>query len=294
MEIAATTAGINTMVANTSAQGGCAFGCHESDPAADNLGNPKNVNCVAGNPSYPTSPAQFPSGGEDNFALARCLNIPLRIDLVNAATKNLMSVAQTTAVQNNTTYRAAIYTIDYSFNTLTTITSNLTAAATAASNIQAVEVYDNNCLTKSNCNSDEDTYLDTGLSDVNTAMPNPGNGTSNPGDTPQEVVFIVSDGLNDELLNGSRAYPPVGTATNWCTTIKNRGIRIAFLYLTYNPLPTNSWYNTYIAPEQSQIAADAESCASPGLFFQVNTNDDISAAMTALFQKVIATAHLTQ
>jgi hypothetical protein len=278
MEIAATTAGINTMVANTSSQGGCAFGCHESYPSADNLGNP---------------------GGEDNYALARNLGVTLRIDLVNTATQNLMSVAQTTATQNNTTYRAAIYTIDYNFNTLIGITqsnpaSNLAAAGTAAANIKALEVYDNNCLTKTNCNSDEDTYLDTGLSDVNTAMPNPGNGTSNPGDTPQEVVFIVSDGLNDELVSGSRAYPPVSTNTTWCTTIKNRGIRIAFLYLTYNPLPTNSWYNTYIAPEQSQIAADAESCASPGLYFQVNTDGDISAAMTALFQKVIATAHLTQ
>ena len=169
------------------------------------------------------------------------------------------------------------------------------SAATAASNIKAVEVYDNNCLTSSNCNSDEDTYLDAGLSDVNTAMPAPGHGTSNSGDTPQEVLFIVTDGLNDELLNGAgRTYSPINTQANWCTTIKGRGIRIAFLYLTYNPLPTNAWYNTYIAPVQSQIAPAAQSCASPGLFFQVNTDGDISAAMTALFQKVIATAHLTQ
>ena len=35
MEIAATTAGINTMVANTSSYSGCAFGCHEINPSAD-------------------------------------------------------------------------------------------------------------------------------------------------------------------------------------------------------------------------------------------------------------------
>ena len=62
MAIAATQAGINTMVANTPTQGGCGFGCHEFDPAADNLGN-------AGNP-----------GGEDNYALARNLGVTLRID----------------------------------------------------------------------------------------------------------------------------------------------------------------------------------------------------------------------
>ena len=58
MNIAATTAGINTMVANTSAQGGCAFACHESNPAADNLGNP---------------------GGIDNYTLANNLGVVTRM-----------------------------------------------------------------------------------------------------------------------------------------------------------------------------------------------------------------------
>ena len=38
MAIAATQTGINQMVALTSSQGGCAFACHEQNPAADNLG----------------------------------------------------------------------------------------------------------------------------------------------------------------------------------------------------------------------------------------------------------------
>src|SRR5205085_975317 len=59
MAIAATTAGINTMVANTSSQGGCAFACHQSNPGADNLGNP---------------------GGVDNYQLAKNLGVTTRID----------------------------------------------------------------------------------------------------------------------------------------------------------------------------------------------------------------------
>ncbi len=288
MAIAATTTDIATMVSNTSSQGGCAFGCHETHPSADNLGNPSNITCVGA-----TTPS-FPTGGEDNYALARCLGVTLRIDLVNQATQNLMSVAQTTATQNNTVYRAAINTMDYNFNTLQTLTSNLTTAQTAAANLQALEVYDNNCLTSSNCNSDEDSYLDQGLADVDALMPDPGTGSANPGDTPQEVVFIVSDGVDDELLSGGRVMAPINTRASWCTTIKNRGIRIAFLYLTYNPLPTNSFYNSNIAPFQSPIATDAQNCASPGLYFQVQTDGDISAAMTDLFRKTVATAHLTQ
>lgn len=273
MAIAATTAGINTMVANTGSQGGCAFACHETHPASDNLGNP---------------------GGEDNYALARNLGVTLRIDLVNSAVQDLMTQAPITATQNYTSYRTAIYTIDYNFTMLTSLTSNFAAAKTAAGTLQAVTVYNNNCLTSSNCNSDEDSYLDMGLSSINTAMPNPGSGTSNAGDTPQEVLFIVTDGVEDYVYNGGRNYGPINVNANWCQTIKNRGIRIAFLYLTYNPLPTNGWYNTYIAPIQSQIATSAQSCASAGLYFQVNTDGDVSGAMATLFQKAVATAHLTQ
>ncbi len=272
MAIAATTAGINTMVANTASQGGCAFACHETHPSSDNLGNP---------------------GGEDNYALARNLNVTLRIDLVNSAVQDLMTAAPATATQNFTSYRAAIYTIDYNFTTLATLTSNFSAAKTAAGTLQAVTVYNNNCLTSSNCNSDEDSYLDMGLSSINSVMPNPGQGTGNAGDTPQEVLFIVTDGVEDYVYGGSRNYGPINVNANWCQTIKNRGIRIAFLYLTYNPLPTNGWYNTYIAPIQPTIATTAQNCASAGLFFQVNTDGDVSSALNALFQKAVATAYLT-
>src|SRR5258708_4484842 len=62
MAVAATTAGINTMVAHTPDQ--CAFACHESD----------------------TSP-------NDYYGLARSLNVPLRIDRLPQATQNLSTTA---------------------------------------------------------------------------------------------------------------------------------------------------------------------------------------------------------
>jgi len=284
MEIAATSGDIAKMVNATQSQGGCAFGCHESNPTADNLGNP---------------------GGEDNYALSRNLGVTLRIDLVNKATQNLMGTAATTAANTGAKYRAGIYTIDYGYNPIYVInptlssSGNLSAAQTAAAAIAPVEVYDNNCLTQANCNNDEDSRLDFGLSSANTTMPNPGGGTNNSKDTPQEVLFIVSDGVVDEAAaNGncgsaSRLCTPINTQASWCQTVKARGIRIAFLYTTYNPLPTNAFYNSYVSPFQSQIASAAEACASPGLFFEVNTDGDINGAMQALFEKVVSTARLT-
>ena len=282
MDIAATTSGINTMVANTSAQGGCAFACHESDPSADNLGNPN---------------------GEDNYTLAQNLGVVTRIELMAQATSSLMTTAADTEEANNATYQMAIYTFNYTG--LTTVyapnnepSSNLSAAGTAASGIDVLEVCHNNYLTCSTSNNDTDTNFESAMSAVNSLMPNPGNGSAN--STPQEVLFIVADGVDDEVntnscsqpLDGTRCQQPFNTAM--CTTVKGRGIMIAVLYTEYLPLPTNSWYNTWISPFQSTLATNMQNCASPGLYFEITTDGDITAAMQALFQLAIATARLTQ
>jgi hypothetical protein len=215
-----------------------------------------------------------------------------------SATQSLMTTASTTEGSNTTQYQMAIYTFNNSgLNTIQALTSNMTTAQAAAANINVLEVYDNNWLTKTNQNNDTDTNFESAMSAMNTIMPNPGLGT--PTSTPQEVLFIVSDGVDDEVatscsqsLDGNRCQAPFNTA--WCTTVKNRGIQIAVLYTEYLPLPTNSWYNDWIAPFQSQVGPNLESCASTGMFFSVTTDGDISAAMQALFQQAISTARLTQ
>jgi hypothetical protein len=106
------------------------------------------------------------------------------------------------------------------------------------------------------------------------------------------VLFFVTDGVEDETVGSSRVQSLMDPS--YCTTIKNRGIRIAVLYTTYLPLPTNDWYNTHIAPFQPNIGPNLQSCASPGLYFQVSTDQDISAAMIALFNAAVQTAHLTK
>ena len=273
MAIAATQAGINTMVAKTSAQGGCAFACHEVNPSADSLGNPGGAS-------------------QDNYALAQSLGVTLRIDMLRQATQNLMTTAQQTENGNDATYRMAVYTFDVNFNTIQTLTPNLTQAQTSSGNISMLEVYKNNWLTQTNNNSDEDTNYDNAMTNINTTMPNPGNGTNAPGDTPKEVMFFVTDGVEDENVNGGRQISVLNTS--WCTTIKNRGILIAVLYPTYLPLPTNAFYNSNVAPFQSNIGPTLESCASPGLYFNVTSDADISAALATLFQQAVNAVFLSK
>ena len=69
-----------------------------------------------------------------------------------------------------------------------------------------MEVYLNNdaCQTSGGnpCGSgtysdDTETDLDGAMTSANSQMPTPGNGTNISGDKPQEVLFIVTDGVAD-------------------------------------------------------------------------------------------------
>src|SRR5262249_52692961 len=144
MAIAATSAGIQTMVNNTSHQGGCAFACHQSNAVADNLQN-KNPQGVVDNTI-------------DNYQLARNLGLTTRIQLVASAASQLTTTATNAAAQNQATYRMAVYTFaNAGTQTVATLTSNLSSIATAAQNIDVMLVYKNNWLTSTNNNSDADT-----------------------------------------------------------------------------------------------------------------------------------------
>jgi len=300
MAIAGTPIGIMKMTRATFAQGGCAFACHQANPAADNLRNP---------------------GGEDNYALARRLGVTLRIDLLDAAITDLTNTAyaaQTNAgAAANPVYRMSINAFDVSFNPLIPLTPNYVSAWSAqlsamkANNTQFLEVYQNdqacsatttmvNGVTTTNpCgagapNSDADTKYDAAMEGITTLMPPPGTGTNRAGDTPQETLIVLTDGVEDENVSGGRQQSTMTGVKDWCTPLKAKGIKIAVLYTEYFPLPTNDWYKIHIAPFQPDIAPTLENCASPGLIFKVGVGQNISAALWDLFRSAVASAHLTQ
>jgi hypothetical protein len=154
------------------------------------------------------------------------------------------------------------------------------------------------------------TNFDASLNTLSQAssIPDPGNGTNEPGDTPQEMLFIVTDGVVDEKsgsrrleqtindLSGDPSASPYGNlkGTDWCTTIKKRNIKIAILYTDYLKLPANSWYGGHISPFQPQISADLEACATPGLFIDEANDTNIGRDLANLFNLAATPGHLTQ
>lgn len=309
MGIGATATDISNLIASTapkyqkaSSSQNCGFACHETNIAHD-------------------------GGTKDNLAIARANNITLRIDLVTSAVNQLLNtwsncpqsgvsggVMQCMSALNNTTYRAALYTFDLGLNTLASLTTPTTAGA-QVSNIALMPVAYQNCVVPTtNCKTDNGTDIAGALTSLNGIMPSPGLGSNASGDTPQEVVFLVTDGVEDKISsscpNGSyasysRCQQPLDTAI--CTTIKKRGIKIAILYTEYLQLKTPnvpvtdtwymSWIDAYDEPTSSTgaIAKNLQACASPGFFSNVQTGGNITQALTDLFLKVASsTASLTQ
>ena len=266
MGVGATPADVATMVAHTPDQ--CAFACHD-------LSNSNNY-----------------------YNLAKSLGVTTRMDVLRQATQDLMTSAQTTETLPNQ-FGIGIYTFGTSsaalgFTTMTPPITNLTAASTIASTLDLMTV------PNSSWNNDQNTDLSGALNSANLAMANPGTGSS--AVSPQEVLFLVSDGVTDsniggtmvagQFVGGNRNMSVVNT--NYCSAIKNRGIKIAVLYTTYLPLPTNAFYNANIAPFVGNINPTMQACATPGYFFEVSPTQGISAAMNALFQKAVANAHIAQ
>jgi Flp pilus assembly protein TadG len=270
MGVGATPADVATMVSHTSDS--CAFACHD-------LNDSNNY-----------------------YNLAKTLGVTTRMDVLRTATQSLMDTAGATQTYSNQ-FRMAIYDFGASSDTqgiraLFSLSSSLSSAKAAAGNIDLMTV------NGQNDNGDQDTGFTAIFPAINTAITAPGAGTSS---APQKYLFFVSDGVADEYntsclksTTGGRCQSPINPAL--CSTIKSRGIKIAVLYTTYLALPTNAWYNSWIAPfnvgpygpsPNSEIALNMASCASPGLFFEVSPTQGISQAMNTLFQKAVADARIS-
>ncbi|MBA3898529.1 MAG: hypothetical protein H0X36_15665 [Sphingomonadaceae bacterium] len=273
MALPATSAGITQMV---SATGGCAFACHQTTLNADYL-----VDGSGNRISY--------------YTYAKTHNISLRTDLVPTAVSDLTQVAKDAAINNHANYRMALANFDYKYNNIVGVPSDLDFVKTKVPNATLLPYCQNNQRICGTGDNDTATDYTTALGGALLGLPGTaGNGTNDVGDTPQAILFLITDGMRDEN-SGGRKMGPMPTAQ--CTTVKNRGVRIAILYTRYLPeSASDSWSQTNVrAPfldPADKITPALTDCASPGLLYTVSTDGDISAALAALFRQAIATAHL--
>ncbi|MDP4002061.1 TadE/TadG family type IV pilus assembly protein [Methylobacterium sp. NEAU K] len=136
-------------------------------------------------------------------------------------------------------------------------------------------------------------------------------------------VFLVTDGMQNgqhySITKNSKYYYPGNPSSfpgyaagnfdgsspsqidpSLCTALKTAGATISILYIPYNIISytdyggTVAWENGRVNGFSPTLSTPLQSCASPGFFYTANTPADITASLSAMFDKAIQVARLTQ
>jgi Flp pilus assembly protein TadG len=236
----------------------------------------------------------------------------LRFDVVQQAAASVVSAMTSNEVLTNQ-FGLGVYEFNESFTRVyptgtAEASTDLAAGLTAINAITTPQISNNG---------------DTDFPDAMTALiATPGSasaggvtaaGTGGTSTSPQKVLFIVTDGIQDY---GSRSLGttegPMGcyagqtttcssAATTACSNVKALGIKIYVLYTPYNRLIYNPYYMSNIdqyvdtPPTPNYLTQALENCASePTDFYEADNASQIVTGLTALLQAAIKQpAHIT-
>jgi Flp pilus assembly protein TadG len=259
-------------------------------------GLPNSLNT---DPTYGLPPvSSCPTDGTD-----AC--IQLRADAVGYAITQLFITANATENVINQ-FRIGLYPFIQDLYAYFALTSSINGSPTNSSTINyAAANLASQLDTNTNGNlGSGGTHIDTALTDMNTLIVSVGDGSSS--NNTQPFIFLVTDGAQDpqtKALNQSGGWAGSNHATvidptQQCKTIKKRGIIISVLYIPYQQIqnPNASFAGNedgYANANIPSIPPSLQACASPGFFFTANTPADITAALNAMFQQSLQTAHIT-
>ena len=257
-------------------------------------GLPGSINTALGAPVQ-----NCPSAGTDGC-------IQLRLDAVGYSVAQLLSFATNPAyelIPNE--FRVGLYpyitSLDPNYAKLTTLPSS--TLTTAANNLaQELDTNQNSALGSGGTN--QDAALNTMNTKVITSV---GDGSASNNTLP--YIFMVTDGAVTPQTKGvpnggwsgsnhDTVISAVGQTDANCTAIKARGIKIAILYIPFQPInPVNSAFagdeDDYANWNIPNIPQSLQSCASPNFFYTANTPQDITNLLQTMFQQALTEAHVT-
>jgi Flp pilus assembly protein TadG len=238
--------------------------------------------------------------------------IQLRADAVGYAVTQLLSTASNSELVTNQ-FQVGLYPFIQNLYTYVAVTSNLTGSInTSAANLASL--LDTGVNTSLGSGG---THFENALSSMNSLISSVGTGRS--ASTPLPYVFLITDGSQDyqtqsggnwgsqnwsanstvPYQNSATVIPPnTVTTTDYCTTMKKRGITIAVLYIPYQTIQNaNANFanneDGYANKNIANIPAALKTCASTNFFYTANTPADINNALIAMFDQAVSTAHLS-
>jgi len=232
----------------------------------------------------------------------------LRADAVGYAVNQLLSTANNSEQVTNQ-FRVGLYPFIVNLYSYFPLTTTLNGSATSAGSINYAAANLAGLLDTGNNASlgSGGTHFENAFTSMNNLISSVGTGSSSSNTLP--YVFLITDGSQDcqTQWNGnwsgtnSGCSPYYNSATtidtSYCTTLKNRGITIAVLYIPYqtiqNPTTFSNSEDIYANNAIAAIPGALQSCASTNFYYTANSPTDITSALIAMFEQAVSTAHVT-
>lgn len=270
-----------------------------------------------------TTPVSFASGNNSanglrvnwtNSQVTSCPNpgttscIQLRADAVGYAVNQLLSTANSSEQVTNQ-FRVGLYPFIVNLYSYFPLTTSLNGSANTSGTINYAAARLATLLDTGNNASlgSGGTHFENALTSMNNLISSVGTGSSTSNTLP--YVFLITDGSQDcqTQWNGSWSGTNSGCSpfynsattidTSYCTTLKNRGITVAVLYIPYqtiqNPTGFSNSEDIYANNAIPNIPGALQSCASANFYYTANTPTDITSALIAMFEQALSTAHVT-
>jgi Flp pilus assembly protein TadG len=281
------------------------------------------------NTAYPSGCGQYVNWG--NSQVSSCPTagttscIQLRADAVGYAVNALLNQASSTETNDGIDNQFQVGLFPFIQNLCTAsanssnscsvgLTTSLTGSTITDFAEQLASLLDNGQNTTLGSGG---THFENSLSEMNTFITSVGTGSGST--TALPYVFIVTDGSQDyqtqsggswgsqnwtsdadvPYQNSATVMPPNSEDnTDYCQTMKSRGITVAVLYIPYTTIsdPNSNFANNedgYANANIPNIPASLQNCASPNFFYTADTPADIQSALVTMFEQAISTAHIT-
>jgi Flp pilus assembly protein TadG len=220
--------------------------------------------------------------GTDSYSYALNQGIQLRYQVVNQGIQNLL-----TYLNNSSTYKTYVKVGLWSFDSsLTKMSSPSSSFTSVANHFPAPGLATDDAASA----TPFDSLIGNFISTVGTA------GTGSSAASPQKMVIIATDGVNDPTrawTSDASLRPQVRVFdTSFCTSFKNNGVIVAIINTPYYPMTWDWGYNLTLgqpgslggATRVDDIPIALSACAG-GNFIQASDVATIQSAFTTMFAK---------
>jgi Flp pilus assembly protein TadG len=255
--------------------------------------------------------------------------IQLRADAVGYAVTALLQQAQSTETYTGISNQFSVGLYPFIVNLCTSAagssnscsvgqTTSLTGSTITNFAQELASLLDNGGVGSANSTlGSGGTHFENALHSMNSFITSVGTGGS--ASNPLPYVFIITDGSQDYQTqsggswgsqnwtanasvphqNSATVIPPNSEqSTDYCGTMKSRGITVAVLYIPYETIQdANSAFASdedgYANSNIQNIPGALQACASPNFYFTATTPQDIQNALIQMFQQSLISAHVS-